>query len=76
MTRAVPDARIRLLRLVASPDVLRARLERREIGSGLAWHLQRSAEVAAATLGEAVPAAGTVAEVATEVLARSGWPRS
>ena len=71
--RAVPGARIRLLRLVASPATIRERLERREIGSALAWHLIRSSEIAASTLGEPLDAERPVADVAREALARAGW---
>ena len=71
--RALPDARIRFYRLIASPETIRTRLEKREIGSGLEWHLQRSAEIAQATLGEAVDAEGSVSDIAREVLSRAGW---
>ena len=71
--RAVPGARVRLLRLVASPSVIAARLAQREIGSGLAWHERRSAEIAASTLGEPVDAERSVGEIALDVLRRAGW---
>lgn len=71
--RAVPDARIRIFRLVAAPATIASRLRRREIGSGLAWHEQRSAEIARATLGEPVDAERSVVEIARDVLARTGW---
>ncbi|MGQ0614283.1 MAG: hypothetical protein ACT4PV_11150 [Planctomycetaceae bacterium] len=71
--RAVPGARVRVVRLVAAPETVIGRLRRREIGSGLAWHILRSAEIAAATLGEPVAAEGDVAAIAREVLERAGW---
>lgn len=71
--RAVPNSRIQVLRLVASDDTIAARLEQREIGSGLAWHMRRAAEIAAATIGEPVDAEGPVAEVARDALERAGW---
>jgi hypothetical protein len=77
--RALPGARIRLLRLVARRETVAKRLRQREIGSGLVWHVQRSAEIARSTLGEPVDAEGTVAEIAGDVLGRVGWlcgPRS
>jgi hypothetical protein len=73
--RAVPDARVRILRLVASPETVATRLHRREIGSGLAWHVRRATEIAASTLGEPVDAERPVIEVARDVLARTGWLR-
>jgi hypothetical protein len=61
--RAVPDARIQLVRLVA---------RQREIGSALDWHVQRAAVVAQAMLGEPVDAERPVGEVARDVLERAG----
>ncbi|MHC4163972.1 MAG: ATP-binding protein [Planctomycetota bacterium] len=71
--RAVPGARMRLVRLVASPGTIAERLRRREIGSGLDWHVRRAAAIAQATLGEPVDAERPVREVARDVLARAGW---
>jgi hypothetical protein len=71
--RAVPDARIQLVRLVASPAAIAERLRHREIGSALDWHIQRAAVVAQATLGEPVDAERPVGEVARDVLACAGW---
>jgi len=75
--RAIPDARIRIFRLVASPATIAARLRQREIGSALAWHEQRSAQIARATLGEPMDAERPVTAVAAEALRRAEWlPRS
>jgi len=71
--RAVPDARIRMFRLVARRETIVNRLRIRETGSALDWHVQRSDEIAAATLGEEVDAERPVAEVASDVLDRAGW---
>jgi hypothetical protein len=73
--RAVPDAHIRLIRLVAGPDTIRERLSQRESGSALDWHVRRAADVARATLGEPVDAERPVAEIARDVLERAGWLR-
>lgn len=73
--RAVPNARIRLLRLVARPETIAKRLREREIGSGHEWHVQRSAEISSATLGEPVDAERTIIEIAHDVLERAGWLR-
>ena len=71
--RAIPDARIRLYRLVATPATIEARLRQREIGSGLAWHMERSAEIARSTLGEPVDAERGVVEIARDILQRACW---
>jgi hypothetical protein len=71
--KAIPGAHLRLLRLVANPGTISARLRQREIGSGLAWHEQRSAEIATSTLGEPVDAEGSVGSIAAKVLALAGW---
>lgn len=71
--RAVPDARIRILRLVASPETIARRLAKREIGSALEWHVQRAKEIARSSLGEPVDAERTVTEIARDVLRRAGW---
>jgi len=71
--RAVPGAAIRILRLVARADVVRERLGKREIGSGLEWHARRAAEIARSTLGDPVDAERPVTDIACEVLARAGW---
>jgi hypothetical protein len=71
--RAVPGASIRILRLVAAPETIRTRLVQREIGSALEWHVQRGAEIARATLGDAVDAERPVGAIARDVLQRAGW---
>lgn len=71
--RAVPDATIRIFRLVASPETIAERLRRREIGSGLEWHIRRAAQIARATLGQPIDAQRPVVEIAHHVLAEAGW---
>jgi len=71
--RAIPDARIRVFRLVARPDTILGRLERREAGTSLAWHVRRGREIALAALGEPVDAERDVATIARDVLARARW---
>ncbi len=71
--RAIPGARIRIFRLVAGPGTILGRLQRRETGSALAWHVRRSSEIAGATLGEPVDAERDVATIARDVLARAQW---
>lgn len=71
--RAVPGARIQLMRLVASPEAIAERLRGREVGSAFDWHVQRAAAIARATLGDPVDAERPVGEIARDVLARAGW---
>ena len=73
--RAVPGARIRVFRLVASAETVLDRLQQREIGSGLEWYVRRSAEIAQATIGEPVDAERSVDRIARDVLQRAGWLR-
>ena len=73
LTRAVPDARVRLYRLVASPATVAARLARREVGDGLDWHVLRAAEIARSVLGEPVDAERPLRDVVDDVLERTGW---
>jgi hypothetical protein len=73
--RAVPDAGIQVMRLVASPAAIRERLDKRELGSALEWHVRRAADIARATLGEPIDAERPVGEIARDVLERAGWLR-
>jgi predicted kinase len=43
---AIPDAQLFICQLEAPVDVLRERLRGRELGAGLAWHLNRAGELA------------------------------
>ena len=70
---ALPGARIRLLRLVAGPATVATRLRGREIGSGLDWHLARSAEIARSSLGEPIDAERAVTDIARDALERARW---
>jgi hypothetical protein len=73
IVRAIPDARVRLFRLVASPATVAERLERREVGDGFDWHVRRAAEIARSVLGEPVDAERPLREIVDDVLARTGW---
>ena len=76
---AIPGAAITVVRLCASLETLTARVRRRESGALLAWHLERTAELAAQMERDqledfAVETDGrAVAEVAREILERCGW---
>lgn len=77
---AVPGARPLVVGLRAEPATLAARLQRRETGAALAWHVRRAAELAEVMARESVADlwietdGRAPAEVAAEVLARAGWP--
>lgn len=76
---AIPGADILVVRLTASLNTLHKRLEHRELGVGLAWHLQRAPELAVimernhiedllvSTDGK------TVTEIAREILQQTRW---
>jgi len=79
LVAVVPDAAPFVVLLEASRDVRAARVRRREIGSALDWHLERSDELAR-TLGEAGVEDAVVAsddrplrEIAVEALRVAGW---
>ena len=71
--RAVPDATLRVFRLVASLDTIDARLAEREVGTALEWHKNRAREIARSALGEPVEAERPVRETAREILERADW---
>lgn len=76
---AVPGAEITVCRLVASQATREARLRKRETGSGLAWHLNRTAELEAILQQAAVEDfcvendGRPLEAVALEVLQKAGW---
>ena len=80
--RCIPNAEIQVCRLTAELDLRRERLRTREKGAGLAWHLDRTAELDAildkARLEDFSVDNGDrpLRDVALEVLARAGWPAS
>ena len=76
---AIPEADITVVRLVASPETLRRRLQQREAGSLRGWFLGR-----VQSLAQELEAAGVedfvvdndgrpVRDVAREILGRLGW---
>ena len=76
---AITGAEVTLVRLRAPDDVLQSRVAHREAGSGRAWHLYRSVELArimdeAAVEDHLVETAGrTPIEIAQTVLEAVGW---
>jgi adenylylsulfate kinase-like enzyme len=76
--QAIPGAEITVVRLSASVETRHARLARRELGTGLAWHTARTEELQRLLeerqLDDAVidTEGKTALEVAGEVLALSG----
>lgn len=77
--RAIPGAAIVVCRVMAAPDVVSARLRRREVGSALDWHLRRARELdvildRAAIEDVTVDNGGRpLPAVATEALSAVGW---
>jgi hypothetical protein len=77
--RAVSGAEIVVVRLEAPYAEVEARIRRRELGSGVEWHLRRAAESLRAWGAEPVEdhlvetVGRSVGEIAGEVLRRSGW---
>ena len=77
--RAIPAAKILVVRLHASLPTIMSRVQRREVGSGLDRHLRRASELAAHMEQNKVEdmlvdtEGRSVATVAHEVLTRSTW---
>jgi len=78
--RAIPDARLTIIRLVASEPALVDRIRRREIGSGLEGQLERTRKQLLAleqdpsTNALLLPTDGaSIGEIAQEILDRTGW---
>jgi hypothetical protein len=75
----IPDAALTVVRLTAESATIEERIRRREIGSGLDWHLARARELEAHWREHPVEDfcvetdGRSVREVAVEVLTRSGW---
>ena len=85
---AIPEAAISVVRLLASEHHLLGRVRRREVGSGYDYQAQRTIEQARLMRREpeeveaareppllVIETSGrTVAEIAREILERTGWP--
>ena len=75
----IPGGQVTVVRLRATPEVLAARVRRREVGSGLERQLRRAMELAdamelAGLEDHIVETTGrSLAEVANDVLRVSGW---
>ncbi|HVB61736.1 MAG TPA: AAA family ATPase [Ktedonobacteraceae bacterium] len=76
---AIPGADIFVVRLSASLNTLADRLKQRELGAGLAWHLQRAPELTAIMERNKVEDllvttdGKTVAQIAREILQHTRW---
>jgi len=77
VVRAVPDARLTTVWLDVSEDVLLRRLEGRETGDSVAWHLDRARAVNASGMRELTDlqlnGEGAPEQIAADLLARVGW---
>lgn len=78
---AVPGAEFLVVRLRAEPHTLASRVQTRELGSGLEWHRQRTAELAeqmdrSQVEDMLVDTEGkSIMTIAREILERSKWSR-
>ncbi len=77
--QAIPGAQVQIIRLTASLDTLHQRLQGRETGDSLRWHLARAAELStlmvARGIGDIVIATDgqSAQQVAQEIRQRVGW---
>ncbi|HEU5215365.1 MAG TPA: hypothetical protein VFU30_07480 [Gaiellaceae bacterium] len=75
---ALPGARLQVAWLQVSTETISERLAKREIGSGLEWHLQRVEEIRSNARAHdlfdfVVDGERPVREISEEVLRRAGW---
>ncbi|MEO1591636.1 MAG: AAA family ATPase [Cyanobacteria bacterium J06632_22] len=77
--QVIPSSTVTVCQLRATLATLRARVQKREMGQGLAWHLQRTAELVEILAGE-VPKDfeiatddRTVGEIAAEIVGQVNW---
>ena len=75
----LPNTNIKVCQLSAQDSILRLRVRKREIGSGLEWHEKRSLELAA-SLAHKSPANfkietdnKTIVEIANEIFPKVSW---
>ncbi len=80
LRRAIAGASITTIQLSADVAVLEARVRTREIGSGLDWHIKRSAELAEILTGSGVPCdfrittdGRSVSAIASEIAGLVDW---
>ena len=78
--KTIPNAETMVCQLRAKEETLSARVRKREIGSGLDWHLRRAAELAEILSGERVPNdfelwtdGREVRAIAQEIYDRTHW---
>ncbi len=76
----VPDALPVVCQLRANQDTLVARISKREIGTGAAWHEQRSLELAASLQGAPVDfevdtECRSIIAIAEEIVGQISWQR-
>ncbi len=76
----IPGSNIQTFQLIARPDTLVSRVSKREIGSGLEWHTNRSLELLGILQQEHVPCDQlistddrTVIDLAEDIASRITW---
>ena len=80
LAATIPNAMVFTFQLFASPETLVQRVEKREIGSGLEWHKNRSLELLNLLQADNVPCdqridtdGKTVLELASEIADKVEW---
>lgn len=80
---AIANSKVTTFQLSANVTTLQSRVRKREVGSGLNWHLNRTVELAQILSGKAVPCDRrietedrAVIEVANEIVESVAWQRS
>lgn len=82
LSQVIPGGQVTTVQLSASTEILSARLEGREIGSGLDWHINRAAELSAILAVDSTPADYRIAtdnrdviDIAEELASKLQWRR-
>lgn len=80
LSLAVPGSKLITIQLFASPETLKARVEKREIGSGLDWHKNRALELLEILSSDSVPCDfridtedRPITEIAKEIVSLVKW---
>ena len=82
LSQIIPGGQVTTVQLSANHETLSARLKRREIGSGLDWHINRAAELSAILAADSTPADHRIAtddrdviDIAEELASKLQWRR-
>lgn len=80
LLEVIPEGLVTIIQLSAKLETLETRLSRREVGSGLDWHINRASELVVSLSEVDMPCdhrintdERAVAEIAEEIVSKIGW---